>query len=48
MAAKKLIIKLLGQSREIEIIPPDHGQIVISFRDGKIVMIDETKKTQIK
>lgn len=43
-----LKIQLSNQSQNIEVTPPNHGQVVITFRDGKIVMIEETNKTQIK
>ncbi|WP_379945846.1 DUF2292 domain-containing protein [Enterococcus devriesei] len=32
----------------MEIIPPKYGQVILTFHDGKIVLIEESKKTQIK
>jgi hypothetical protein len=41
-------IKIINGQKEIEIIPPKHGQVILTFHNGKIVMIEESKKTQIK
>jgi hypothetical protein len=41
-------IKIINGQKEIEIIPTKHGQVILTFHNGKIVMIEESKKTQIK
>ncbi|WP_159721244.1 hypothetical protein [Enterococcus sp. CSURQ0835] len=47
---KKMIVELLkdGKPQKIEILPPDYGQVILTFHDGKLKLIEENKKTQLK
>lgn len=48
MSDPQVIVKVFQGEKFIEVIPPSFGQVVLTFHDGKIKLVEETKKTQIK
>lgn len=42
-----MVIRIIDEKKQIEITPPKFGQVILTFHDGKIKLVEECKKTQI-
>ncbi|WP_270326651.1 hypothetical protein [Enterococcus malodoratus] len=47
MENKDPLIKIIDGYQSLEIIPPQYGQVILTFHDGKIKLVEECKKTQV-
>lgn len=47
MENKDSLIKIIDGHQSLEIIPPQYGQVILTFHDGKIKLVEECKKTQV-
>ncbi|MDT2427179.1 hypothetical protein P7D50_00635 [Enterococcus dongliensis] len=47
MENKDSLIKIIDGYQSLEVIPPQYGQVILTFHDGKIKLVEECKKTQV-
>ena len=47
MENQDALIKIIDGYQSLEVIPPQYGQVILTFHDGKIKLVEECKKTQV-